>query len=368
MTTAVPQEANYIDWRTFKANGVNLGSWFCLETFMAPRFFEQHGNSHDEWTACEKFGAAGAPLDDHYKTWFTKADIDTFAAQGVNILRIPFVYAAWIKVPGSPHYHGPQIEIMKDLATYAIDKYGMHIVLDLHALPGGVNWLEIGEAHGHGAWFYNKENLELSYQAVDAVLNYIQTSAHPGSYTLAPVNEAVDSKDLRTFGTPFALSDKAADWLLQYFLGVIERTEAINKNIPIMLQDSFKGEEFWSSRLPETANIVIDVHIYYFAGRQCDSATVLPLIEEDGRTTNKTQKFPVVIGEWSIETELNNQLSKRRELFEAGRTAFNKYTQGNIYWSGKVDSDAKVAGEGGKRDYWSYLDMIKDGVVQPWKW
>lgn len=134
-----------------------------------------------------------------------------------------------------------------------------------------------------------------------------------------------------------------------------------------MLQDSFKGEEFWSSRLPETANIVIDIHIYYFAGRQCDSATVLPLIEQDGKTTNKTQKFPVVIGEWSIETEFNNQLSKRKDLYEAGRAAFNKYTQGNIYWSGKVDSDAKVAGEGGKRDYWSFLDMIKDGVVTPWK-
>jgi len=74
---------------------------------------------------------------------------------------------------------------MKDLATYAIEKYGMHIVLDLHALPGGVNWLEIGEAHGHGDWFYNEQNLELSYQAVGAVLDYIQnTSEHPGSYTL----------------------------------------------------------------------------------------------------------------------------------------------------------------------------------------
>ncbi|KNG52543.1 glycoside hydrolase [Stemphylium lycopersici] len=356
MTTAAAPK--YTDWRTYKANGVNLGSWFCLETFMVPKFFEQHSNSHDEWTACEKFNAAGAPLDEHYKTWFTKADVDTFAAQGINTLRIPFVYAAWINVPGSPHYHGPQVEIMKELATYAIEKYGMHIVLDLHALPGGVNWLEIGEAHGHGDWFYSEKNLNLSYQAVDAVLDFIQNrSGHPDAYTLAPVNEAVDSKDIRTFGTPFALSDKAADWLLKYILGVIERTEA----------DSFKGEEFWSSRIPHSANVVFDVHIYYFAGRQCDPDTVLPLIEQDGKTANKTNKFPVVVGEWSIEMEVNNQLSKRKELFDAGRAAFNKYTQGNIYWSGRVESDAKIAGEGGKCDYWSYLHMIRDGVVTPWQ-
>lgn len=65
---------------------------------------------------------------------------------------------------------------------------------------------------------------------------------------------------------------------------------------------------------------------------------------------------------------LNNQLSKRKDLSEAGRAAFNKYTRGNTYWSGfRVDSDAKVDGEGEKRDYWSYLDMIKDGVVTPWR-
>ncbi|KAF1933424.1 glycoside hydrolase family 5 protein [Didymella exigua CBS 183.55] len=366
MTT--PPAPQYVDWRKFKANGVNLGSWFCLEHFMMPKWFEQHGNSPDEWTACEKFGAAGADLDSHYKTWFTNADVDTFAAHGVNVLRIPFVYAAWIKVPGSPHYHGPQVEIMKELATYAIEKYGMHIVLDLHGLPGGINWLDIGEAHGHGDWFYNEKNLEMSYEAVDAVLNYIQNkSGHPESYTLAPVNEAVDSKEMQKFGTPLALSDKAADWLLKYILGVIQRTEAVNKSIPIMFQDSFKREEYWSSRLPESANIVIDTHNYFFAHRQCSPETVLPVIEQDAKTANKTKKFPVVIGEWSIEMELNNQLSKRKEVFDAGRAAFSKYTQGSIYWSGRVDSDAKVAGEGGKRDYWSYLDMIKDGVITPWK-
>jgi glucan 1,3-beta-glucosidase len=81
--------------------------------------------------------------------------------------------------------------------------------------------------------------------------------------------------------------------------------------------------------------------------------------------SQKTGKFPVVLGEWSVETEVNNCLEKRRELYEAGRNSFNKYTQGNIYWPGRVDSDAKVDGEVTKRDYWSFLDMIKDGVVLP---
>ncbi|KAH7130190.1 putative cellulase [Dendryphion nanum] len=361
-------ESGYLDWRNFKANGVNLGSWFCLETFMVPKLFAEHGNgASDEWSFCQNEGVAATKvLDAHYKTFFTKQDIDTLAAHGVNVLRIPFIYSAWIQVPGSPHYRGPQVAIMKELATYAIEKYDMHIVLDLHALPGGVNWLEIGEAQGHGDWFHNERNLQLSFEAVEAVLLYIQqSSGHLKSYTIAPVNEAVDSKDIRTFGTPQALSDKAAAWLLRYILGVIQRVESVNRNIPIMFQDSFKGERFWAFQLPESANLVIDIHCYYFAGRQCNSDTVLSVIDQDARESQQSGRFPVVIGEWSIETEFNNRLEYRKKLYEAGRDAFNQYTQGNIYWSGRVDSDETVHGEGTKRDYWSFMDMIKDKVVTP---
>ena len=70
-------------------------------------------------------------------------------------------------------------------------------------------------------------------------------------------------------------SYKAADWLLKCIHGLIERTEAANKGIPVMFQHSFKGEEYWSSRLPESVNVVIDVHIYYIVERQCDSNTVV---------------------------------------------------------------------------------------------
>lgn len=72
----------------------------------------------------------------------------------------------------------------------------MHIVLDIHSLPGGVNFLEIGEAHGQGNWLYREINLELSYEVVDAVLDFIQTSGHVGSYTIAPINEAVNRNDI----------------------------------------------------------------------------------------------------------------------------------------------------------------------------
>ena len=50
-------------------------------------------------------------------------------------------------IPGLPHYHGRQLNILKRIVTYAIER---HIVLDIHPFPGDVNFLKIDVAHGQG--------------------------------------------------------------------------------------------------------------------------------------------------------------------------------------------------------------------------
>jgi uncharacterized protein involved in high-affinity Fe2+ transport len=40
-----------------------------------------------------------------------------------------------------------------------IEKYDMHIILDIHSLPGGINGLDIGEAVGHWGWYVEKSLL-----------------------------------------------------------------------------------------------------------------------------------------------------------------------------------------------------------------
>lgn len=90
MTTSAP---NYVDWRTFEATGVNLGSWFYLDTSMVPKFFEQHGNTHDEWTTCEKFGAVRARPWMSIRRPGSPKRTSTHSQPAVSILRIsiPFV-------------------------------------------------------------------------------------------------------------------------------------------------------------------------------------------------------------------------------------------------------------------------------------
>ncbi|KAL3426553.1 hypothetical protein PVAG01_00062 [Phlyctema vagabunda] len=364
--SAVPT-SGYVNWNTFNASGVNLGGWLVQEAVVDPVFWSQYaGNATDEWGLCANLGSQCGPvLERRYATFITTRDIDTLASAGVKILRIPTTYAAWVKVPGSQLYSGNQVSFLKSISSYAINKYNMHIIVDVHSLPGGVNGMGFGEADGHFGWFSNATALTYSYQAMDAVITFVQNSGFPQSFTIEPINEPVDKPDITTFGTPAALSDQGAAWVLQYIKGVIARVQAVNPKIPVMFQGSFKGEAYWSPSFPAGTNLVFDVHNYYFAGRPTDSTTVSSVICSDAKASAGDGKFPVFVGEWSIQTDSNNLFSTRAKNLNTGLYAFAKYTHGSAYWTAKFSGNVPVAGQGVQGDYWNYLTFINLGYVQP---
>src|SRR4051812_33193944 len=115
--------AQYIDWKTFKSNGINLGGWLQQEAVIDPVFWSAYaGNATDEWGLCANLGSQCGPvLEKRYATYIRPSDIDILARTGIKILRIPTTYAAWVKVPGSQLYSGNQVQFLKNIATYAIN-------------------------------------------------------------------------------------------------------------------------------------------------------------------------------------------------------------------------------------------------------
>ena len=115
-----------------------------------PALYALAPSAIDEWTLCEALGdQCGPTFENHYATWYTKSDIDTLAKYGINTLRVPTHYSAWIDWSGSELYHGNQQTYLANLLDYAASKYNMKIIIGLHSLPGGINSLDIGEAFGH---------------------------------------------------------------------------------------------------------------------------------------------------------------------------------------------------------------------------
>lgn len=354
---------SFVDWRNFRANGVNLGGWLEQESTIDTAWFNRYsGGATDEWGLCENLGSrCSSVLEHRYSTFITNKDIDILASGGVKILRIPTTYAAWIKLPGSQLYSGKQQEHIQRIATYAIEQYGMHIIVDLHSLPGGINGLDIGEAVGHYGWFHNETALEWSLRAVDAVIDFIQNSGHPQAYTIEPINEPADNEDFSYFGTPAALTEKGAAWLLKYFQKVIERVKKADSRIPVMLQGSFKPETYWSPHFEKNENIVFDLHHYYYQYSNATSANLPTFINKDARESAGDGKFPTFVGEWAIEAGGNNSLALRGKNVNAGISAFAHYTRGSSYWTAKFKNNATVAGEGLKENYWNYEGFIQKG-------
>ncbi|KAL3489821.1 glycoside hydrolase superfamily [Aspergillus germanicus] len=125
-------------WTTTKSTGVNLGGWLVQVFIIDSTFWNSHSpNASDEWTLCKTLGDACGPVLEHrYKSFITRADIDTLASVGVSILCIPTTYAAWIDLPGSELYSGNQRTYLQRTTEYAIRRCGMHVIIDVHSLPG----------------------------------------------------------------------------------------------------------------------------------------------------------------------------------------------------------------------------------------
>ncbi|KAH6647814.1 glycoside hydrolase superfamily [Truncatella angustata] len=357
----------FLNWTNFKANGANLGGWLEKEKTHDPIWWASVGDgvaadAQDEWTLCELLGdECGPALEARYTDFLNKTTIDQLASVGVNTLRIPTTYAAWVDVPGSSFYYGKQQEHLREISLYAIEEYSMHVIIGLHSLPGGVNNLDIGEGLMHDAWFYNDTNMEYSWQAVDEVLTFMKNSGHLNAFTIAPINEASDN--LSSFGSAAGLTDNATNWILSYMDGVFERVEAVDKRIPVMLQDCFKGASFWAPLFETTRNLVIDSHVYYFAASGTYSQWVNPAVCGQAAYIAEETSFPVFVGEWALQVMYNNTFDGRKTIFDTQRYAWQKYVAGGAFWTAVSYATAEVDGEGVQRDYWSYIDLINDGVI-----
>jgi aryl-phospho-beta-D-glucosidase BglC (GH1 family) len=365
---ATKHNANYVDWKSFNATGVNLGGWFVQELTIDTGFWADFaGNKSDEWSVCAADkNTCGIALERRYATWITTCDIDRLAAAGITLLRIPTNYATWIEVPGSQLYHGNQLEYLKKITTYAVEEHGLQIVLDLHSLPGGLNGLDIGERVGGRDWFHNQTALDYSLATVDRVLDFIRHSGHPQHFTLEPANEPSDNTDFSTFGTPATLSAKGSEWVLKYYKAVLDRVRnSNNPNLPVMLHDAFQGPSFWSSHFEGSDKIVFDVHRYYFA-RPSTPDNVTDIMTADGQelaASDGARKFPTFVGEWAIQTSANNTYASRRGIFKHGLATWARYTRGSAYWNVKYSGNGEVEGEGTQAEYWDFQQFMDSGYL-----
>ena len=131
-----------VNWlpSTEKVRGVNLGSHFIIEPWMAYDEWNSMGcgDLNDEWSCVKELGqdAADAVFAKHWDTWTTQDDIANISSLGLNVIRIPVGF--WLKedlVLETEYYPRGALQYLDRLVGWAADA-GLYVVMDLHGAPG----------------------------------------------------------------------------------------------------------------------------------------------------------------------------------------------------------------------------------------
>jgi glucan 1,3-beta-glucosidase len=264
--------------------GTNIGGWMVLEPWISPSLFYQFLNkSHqdgvgmDSYTLCEALGpvAGNSVMRAHWETFYTEDHIKDLAAKGVKMVRLPI--GDWTLNP-----YGPYVGCMdgaEDKIQWMFDicaKYGIQILLDVHAVKDSQNgfdnsgktnkltWNENGKNFTHwpnnqadwlGPWgnngmsHINYSNIQWSLEVCEKLLQ--RWGSHSAFGAFEPVNEPWWNTDM--------------DLLKEFYRAVRKLTQRYAPQAYFVFHDSFRYDaNQWNDlfRDNDIDKVAIDHHYY----------------------------------------------------------------------------------------------------------
>lgn len=125
----------------FEIRGVNLGSLFVVEPWMASTEWATMGcgSAKSEYDCVSALGqtTANANFAAHWQRWITDADLAEMQSYGLNTIRVPVGYWMFEGLVYQDSEHFPQggLAYLETLCGWATAR-GMYIIIDLHGAPG----------------------------------------------------------------------------------------------------------------------------------------------------------------------------------------------------------------------------------------
>uniref|UniRef100_A0A8H7K9G3 glucan 1,3-beta-glucosidase n=1 Tax=Bionectria ochroleuca TaxID=29856 RepID=A0A8H7K9G3_BIOOC len=354
-----------------KIRGVNLGSQFIIEPWMANDEWNSMGcaNTNDEWACVKKLGqdAADAAFKKHWDTWITQAEIKEIASLGLNTVRIPVGF--WIKedlVKQGEYYPRGGLAYLDRLVGWCREA-GLYVIMDLHGGPG--SQYPNQQFTGHGVdypGFYTAENYERAIKFLEWMADRIHTTPNYWNVGMLQVmNEPVHAS---------GYSAEAADMIANYYPKALERIRAaehrLNTADANLLHVQFMGDAWGSgnptANIPDKKFLSFDDHRYY----KWDPSVTTTKDGYINAVCKDNRGSDIIIGEWSIAVadavESNNEFGIRgrsdqadwyRKYWAAQVKTFEK-SGGWVYWSWKCNWI------GGFDEWrWCYKSAVNAGVI-----
>ncbi|KAI8880614.1 glycoside hydrolase family 5 protein [Backusella circina FSU 941] len=328
-------------WTT-KAWGTNLGNWLILEKWMDSTIFDTYApNATDEWSFCQQASNPEAALTNHWNSFVNESDFKMLASVGVNLVRVPVGYWAFIKpASGEPYVSTGQKAQIERILGYC-EKYGMYAVIDLHGLPGSQNGND-HSGHGNGVIdFYTNYNVQRGLNTIQAIVKWMNGLDPNLKKRIASIQSANEP----------TVSAKTLPILKKYYKDAYNIINNSAFKVPMMFHDAFQGLDAWNGVFSDSANAVIDYHSYF-----TDSSDASSLLGDICNLKSAVSGYylPVFFGEWSLATGVASSASWLRQLMDTQVSVYKNAGVGGTFWAlkNKINSDV-----------WSFEQLIGEGYI-----
>jgi glucan 1,3-beta-glucosidase len=199
-----PRVGEEWDWNTDLVRGVNLGGWLVTEPFIVPHLYQgaYAGALDEKELSAMMRNKSNTTLElvmrEHYETFITEQDFAQIAQAGLNYVRIPLGFWAVEKLPEEPFLESVSWEYFVRSLHWA-RKYGIRVILDLHALPGAQTpWNHAMGAKGVVNWLYGVAgilNAQRTLETVRSLTQFISQDGYKDVVTMISlVNEVEASR------------------------------------------------------------------------------------------------------------------------------------------------------------------------------
>ncbi|RDW93956.1 glycoside hydrolase family 5 protein [Aspergillus mulundensis] len=347
-----------------KIRGVNLGSHFVVEPWMASNAWNTMGcgGQKSEFDCVMALGqdTADQVFADHWGSWITQDDIAQMVSYGLNTVRIPVGY--WLKedlvYADSEHFPRGGMKYLEDVCGWASDA-GMYIIIDLHGAPGA----QEAEQPFTGQYaptpgFYQ----DYQYDRALEFLEWMTTNIHQN-------NKLRNVGMIEIVNEPVQDAGQASSMINSYYpngFTRIRNTESSlgitsNNYLHIQMMNEKWGSGDPTSALSDNYFAAYDDHRYviYDSSVAVTKDSYIAASCADNRGGN----WPTIVGEWSLSVpddvehtadwEPSSNVDFYKRWFAAQAIAYERQ-EGWVFWAWKAELG----------DYrWSYKDAVDAGVI-----
>jgi len=285
-------------WGVDRVYGVNLGGLFVLEPFITPGIFQQYPTAIDEYSLsvlmrADTNSSGINQIEDHYNTFITEQDIAEIAGAGLNWLRVPIPFWAIETWEGEPYLAKTSWTYFLRIVGWA-RKYGLRIVLDLHALPGSQNGLNHSGRLSPVNMLAGNMGLANAERSIYYIRVLTEFISQPEYRDVIPVFGIVNEPMVGIIG----LSQITSFYLDTYTMIRNITGHGAGDGPFIAIHDGFLALNTWYGFLAGSDRIMLDTHPYVAFSAVDESPIAI-----NGATGQPGGKWPLVAcNNWGVST------------------------------------------------------------------